>query len=252
MNDCKLQEEACLRQQKINAQPLKNCLINKSSSICNGTLPQFDRLSGKFIDCDKRSLFFRECSSNHTCLYHRKVIPSIKTLLTFKDQDHFCCSKHSIDQSQLNSFNELPDSRLIEQQQQTKCDCNKLGSELPIRCNEKTGQCECKKGVNGLKCNRCMTGYYAFHKLSQGNNGCLPCECNRNGSLREDCEQTTGLCICKTSVSGFKCDVCMNGKKLTSFGCIDEALLKVHKKSCASVRCRFGAVCKEISPNRSQ
>src|SRR5699024_8908403 len=115
-------------------------------SVCNGTMPQFDKLSGKFIDCNRKSLFFRECSPDHTCLYHRKVIPSIKTLLTFKDQDHFCCSTQNIDQTQFNSLNELLDSKLAEQQQQSKCDCNKMGSESPMRCDDKTGQCDCKRG----------------------------------------------------------------------------------------------------------
>lgn len=251
-HECRLMEEACIRQQKIEILPLKNCLINRNYSICNGSLPYFDKASGKSIDCNKKSLFYQECPENYTCLYHRKVIPSIKTLLTFKEQDHFCCLKQNIDQKQFASLNELTiNSEQIELQ--NRCDCNKLGSELPIRCNEKTKQCECKRNVTGLKCNRCQTGYYAFHKLSQGNNGCLPCDCNKNGSLREDCHQTHGHCICKINVSGMKCDVCpSNGKKLTAFGCVDEALLKVHNKKCSSVRCRFGAICKEISPNRSQ
>jgi hypothetical protein len=191
LSECKLQEEACLRQQKIEMVPLNNCLIYRNFSICNGSLPLFDKLTGKFIDCNIRSLLFKECPSfpssslDYTCIHHMKVISSIKTLLTYKDQDHFCCSKEDVGQSLL--LNEL--STIKQQSNEDECDCNKLGSEYPIRCDLKTKQCECKKGVIGLKCNRCQTGYYAFHKLNEGNNGCIPCECNKNGSLRLDCEQ---------------------------------------------------------------
>lgn len=245
LNNCKLQEEICLRQQTIKVLPLKECLTNRNYSICGGSLPEVDKLSGKFIDCNKKSLFFKECASNYTCLHHRKVISSIRTLLTFKEQDHFCCLKQEIDQSNPNEF-----SNLIEEQQ-NKCNCNKLGSELPMRCDEK-GQCECKSGVDGLQCTRCKVGYYGFHKLSQGNRGCIPCSCDKNGRVREDCNQSTGQCICKIDVTGMKCDTCPTGKKLTSTGCVDEALLKVHNKRCSSLRCRFGSICKEISPNKSQ
>ena len=254
LNDCKLQEEACIRQQKIDLLPLANCLVNRGYSICNGTLPLVDKATGKFLDCNSRSLFFKECgSTNHTCLHHRKVIPSVTTLLTFKEQDHFCCAKNSIDQQQFSSLNELEVTGKQIEQQANRCDCNKLGSELPVKCDEKSKQCECKRGVMGVRCDRCQTGYYGFHKLSQGIDGCLPCNCNKNGSLREDCEQSIGACICRNYVSGLKCDACEAGKKLTSFGCVDEALLKVHNRKCSSsVRCRFGAVCKEVSPTKSQ
>lgn len=254
LNDCKLQEEACIRQQKIDLLPMTNCLVNRGYSICNGTLPLVDKATGKFLDCNSRSLFFKECgSTNHTCLHHRKVIPSVTTLLTFKEQDHFCCAKNSVDQQQFSSLNELEVTGKQIEQQANRCDCNKLGSELPVKCDEKSKQCECKRGVMGVRCDRCQTGYYGFHKLSQGIDGCLPCNCNKNGSLREDCEQSIGACICRNYVSGLKCDACEAGKKLTSFGCVDEALLKVHNRKCSSsVRCRFGAVCKEVSPTKSQ
>ena len=51
--------------------------------------------------------------------------------------------------------------------------------------------------------------------------GCLPCECNRFGSIDGSCNQTTGLCNCKLAVGGEKCDYCEDStKELTEFGCV--------------------------------
>ena len=38
------------------------------------------------------------------------------------------------------------------------CDCHLVGS-TGRTCNSTTGQCLCKEGVVGLRCNRCATGY---------------------------------------------------------------------------------------------
>ena len=47
------------------------------------------------------------------------------------------------------------------------------------------------------------------------------CECNVYGSVREDCDQTTGRCVCKRHVTGLKCDRCVvgTGRRLRPFGC---------------------------------
>lgn len=50
---------------------------------------------------------------------------------------------------------------------------------------------------------------------------CSACGCSLFGSVREDCEQMTGRCICKTGVSGHKCDMCpISGQILTPAGCV--------------------------------
>ena len=38
------------------------------------------------------------------------------------------------------------------------CDCHLVGSSGKT-CNPTTGQCPCKEGVVGLRCNRCAKGY---------------------------------------------------------------------------------------------
>ncbi|CAF4973626.1 unnamed protein product, partial [Rotaria socialis] len=38
------------------------------------------------------------------------------------------------------------------------CNCHPVGSRGKV-CNQTTGQCPCKEGVSGLRCDRCMKGY---------------------------------------------------------------------------------------------
>jgi len=45
----------------------------------------------------------------------------------------------------------------------TACDCNPEGSES-LQCGE-DGQCPCKDGVHGMKCDQCEENYY---DLAQG------------------------------------------------------------------------------------
>lgn len=40
----------------------------------------------------------------------------------------------------------------------SECNCHPVGSRGKV-CNQTTGQCSCKDGVNGLRCDRCMKGY---------------------------------------------------------------------------------------------
>lgn len=49
----------------------------------------------------------------------------------------------------------------------------------------------------------------------------LACSCNMNGSVRDDCEQMTGRCICKHGLQGMKCNVCPKDSVLTPDGCAD-------------------------------
>jgi netrin receptor unc-5 len=39
-----------------------------------------------------------------------------------------------------------------------ECNCHPVGSRGKV-CNQTTGQCPCKDGVTGLRCDRCMKGY---------------------------------------------------------------------------------------------
>lgn len=45
------------------------------------------------------------------------------------------------------------------------------------------------------------------------------CNCDGVGSVRDDCEQMSGLCSCKPGVKGMKCNVCPDGSKMGASGC---------------------------------
>ncbi|XP_006143943.1 laminin subunit gamma-2 isoform X1 [Tupaia chinensis] len=89
------------------------------------------------------------------------------------------------------------------------CNCNSKGSISP-RCDS-SGRCSCKPGVTGDRCDRCLPG---FHTLTDS--GCtqdqrLPdskCNCDPAGIARP-CE--AGRCICKSAVTGERCDRCRAG-----------------------------------------
>ncbi|XP_077545401.1 agrin-like isoform X2 [Haemaphysalis longicornis] len=99
------------------------------------------------------------------------------------------------------------------------CNCNRLGS-LAATCDALSSQCTCKPGVGGLRCDRCLPGYWGLHRIADGVNGCSPCQCSPLGSVRDDCEQMTGRCVCKHGVQGMKCTECTDpGAHLGNQGC---------------------------------
>lgn len=63
-----------------------------------------------------------------------------------------------------------------------------------------------------------------FYKLQV--NYVVACSCSAVGSVREDCEQMTGRCVCKPGVQGHKCDVCVDPTHiLTTIGCTSGQLI---------------------------
>ncbi|NXO13306.1 AGRIN protein, partial [Oriolus oriolus] len=124
------------------------------------------------------------------------------------------------------------------------CQCNPYGS-YGGSCDPGTGQCSCKPGVGGLKCDRCEPGFWNFRGIvTDGRSGCTPCHCDPVGSVRDDCEQMTGLCSCRTGITGMKCNQCPNGSKLGTAGCEKDPSAP---RSCEELRCEFGASCVEVN-----
>nr|XP_009940178.1 PREDICTED: agrin [Opisthocomus hoazin] len=80
--------------------------------------------------------------------------------------------------------------------------------------------------------------------LGVGAAGCPTCNCDPVGSVRDDCEQMTGLCSCKTGITGMKCNQCPNGSKLGMTGCEKDPSAP---KSCEEMNCEFGASCVEVN-----
>lgn len=89
------------------------------------------------------------------------------------------------------------------------CNCNPMGTLTGSSCNVVSGQCQCKAGVTGLKCDQCLPGFYNL-----SSSGCDPCQCDSVGVLSSSggiCDQSTGQCQCKANVMGLKCDMCAMG-----------------------------------------
>ena len=53
------------------------------------------------------------------------------------------------------------------------CDCNEYGSKG--RTCGTDGQCNCKRGFDGLKCNECASGYYGSKEDCQRMNEYFIC-----------------------------------------------------------------------------
>lgn len=51
-------------------------------------------------------------------------------------------------------------------------------------------------------------GYWNLSGILQG---CEPCECDVGGSYERNCEQLTGQCRCRTSITGRRCDQVVDG-----------------------------------------
>lgn len=79
---------------------------------------------------------------------------------------------------------------------------------------------------------------------------CPACNCDPVGSVRDDCEQMTGLCSCKTGITGMKCNQCPNGSKLGMTGCEKgEALHGARRKGLLGYCCRATrGLVKEMHP----
>ncbi|XP_042199559.1 agrin isoform X3 [Callorhinchus milii] len=122
------------------------------------------------------------------------------------------------------------------------CQCNKYGS-YGGGCIPTTGQCSCKPGVGGLKCDRCEPSFWNFRGIvTDEKSGCTPCYCDPFGAVRDDCEQMTGMCSCKPDITGMKCNQCPDGSKITQNGCDKDPSTS---KSCADLQCQFGAICEK-------
>lgn len=49
----------------------------------------------------------------------------------------------------------------------------------------------------------------------------VACGCSSFGSVRDDCEQMTGRCVCKAGIQGHKCTVCSSHNKILGpNGCV--------------------------------
>ncbi|KAK9890325.1 hypothetical protein WA026_010423 [Henosepilachna vigintioctopunctata] len=234
---CAMKMEACQSQKELRLRPLELCQ-GMEVKPCRGEKPLTDPLTGKELDCGNGPSR-KDCPSGSYC--HQTVRFSR------------CCRKdaHFYEQTCENSwFGCCPNSNIPAQGPNnagcpSSCGCNRLGS-FADSCASGTTQCRCRPGVGGEKCDRCEPGYWGLPKISSGHLGCIPCGCSAFGSVREDCEQMTGRCVCRPGVQGQKCTVCTSHDKvLGPNGCISADMAVVVATSCRDLTCYFGATCVE-------
>uniref|UniRef100_A0A8C9BFN6 Usherin n=1 Tax=Phocoena sinus TaxID=42100 RepID=A0A8C9BFN6_PHOSS len=91
------------------------------------------------------------------------------------------------------------------------CNCDRTGTvNGSLLCEKSTGQCLCKLGVTGLRCNQCEP--HRYH-LTVGNfQGCQMCECDPWGTLPGTiCDPISGQCLCLPRRQGRRCNQCQPG-----------------------------------------
>ncbi|XP_075572638.1 laminin subunit gamma-3 [Pelecanus crispus] len=78
------------------------------------------------------------------------------------------------------------------------------------------GHCRnCRDNTAGPHCERCRQNHYRWEQQA----ACQPCHCHPAGSLQPQCD-SSGTCLCKANVTGWKCERCKDGyHSLSEGGC---------------------------------
>uniref|UniRef100_A0A3B3T2G9 Laminin, beta 4 n=1 Tax=Paramormyrops kingsleyae TaxID=1676925 RepID=A0A3B3T2G9_9TELE len=91
------------------------------------------------------------------------------------------------------------------------CSCEPHGTKLslcpargPCLCNPTSGECPCRLGVVGPRCDRCADGFWDLG----GETGCQPCNCDPENSISNQCDKVTGQCRCHPEFGGRGCNEC--------------------------------------------
>ncbi|XP_065218165.1 agrin-like isoform X2 [Planococcus citri] len=232
---CHMKMKSCQKQEEIRLRPIDLCQ-GMAVKPCNGKNPILDPVSGIELDCGSGPNR-KDCPSDSYCHHTSKFAR--------------CCAKDTgiyIKSCHDSWYGCCPDDKTPAQGPDnagcpSMCNCNKLGSYSDA-CEPESGQCKCKPGVGGLKCDRCEPGFWGLPKISNSHPGCLPCGCSLFGSVRDDCEQMTGRCVCKPEVQGSKCTICTDlTKVLGPNGCVSADVSTPSPTSCNDLSCYFGATC---------
>lgn len=80
------------------------------------------------------------------------------------------------------------------------CNCDITGS-TSSSCKVNGGQCPCRPGVVGRRCDKCSPDHYSF-----GPTGCVECSCD---AFSTSCDQVTGQCECPDNTFGRQCQFCL-------------------------------------------
>ncbi|XP_068626565.1 agrin-like [Battus philenor] len=231
---CHMKLEACRRQEDLRLRPLALCR-GMEFRPCGDDEPLTDS-EGRTMDCGGGP-HRKDCPAGSYCHHTAKAARCCrkdKTVPEKKDCQeswHGCCAD-GVTAAKGPGGAGCP----------SQCGCHRLGS-VSEQCDE-SGQCLCRPGVGGQKCDRCEPGYWGLPRIGNGHSGCIPCGCSAFGSVREDCEQMTGRCVCKAGIQGQKCTVCSNHEHtLGPNGCFDPESTQLPATTCEQLTCYFGAYC---------
>ncbi|KAJ0182481.1 hypothetical protein K1T71_001850 [Dendrolimus kikuchii] len=231
---CHMKLEACRRQEDLRLRPLALCR-GLEFRPCGDDEPLTDK-EGRPLDCGGGP-HRKDCPVGSYCHHTAKAARCCrkdKTVVEKKgcqESWHGCCAD-GVTAARGPAGAGCP----------SQCGCHRLGS-VSEQCDE-SGQCDCRPGVGGHKCDRCEPGYWGLPRIGTGHAGCIPCGCSAFGSVREDCEQMTGRCVCKPGIQGQKCTVCSNHEHtLGPNGCFDPESTQLPATNCEHMTCYFGAYC---------
>ncbi|CAH0727341.1 unnamed protein product, partial [Brenthis ino] len=231
---CHMKLEACRRQEDLRLRPLALCR-GLEFRPCGDDEPLIDA-EGRPMDCGGGP-HRKDCPTGSYCHHTAKAARCCrkdKTVVEKKDcqESWYGCCADGMTPARGPGGSGCP----------SQCGCHRLGS-ISEQCDE-NGQCQCRPGVGGEKCDRCEPGYWGLPRIGTGHAGCIPCGCSAFGSVREDCEQMTGRCVCKSGIQGQKCTVCSNHEHtLGPNGCFDPESTQLPATDCERMTCYFGAYC---------
>ncbi|XP_069999257.1 agrin isoform X5 [Penaeus vannamei] len=244
-NECEMQKAACGVEGGLRVTFVGECSEARTSNFeltpCNGEPPLVNPATGRDFYCGKGP-DTETCPDGYYChwtLSFAKCCP-------LDQEENVTLAGPSCRQS---SYGCCPDGKSAALGPNyggcpSICQCHKLGAYDEV-CDPVTNQCRCKPGVGGTKCDRCEPGFWGLPRIQRGSKGCLPCGCSLFGSVRDDCEQMTGQCVCKPGIRGKKCNECPEGLVLGPKGCRTSGVTTPPPRSCAELECYFGARCQE-------
>ncbi|XP_063584665.1 agrin-like [Penaeus indicus] len=246
-SECLMRLHACNIQVELFVLPVEKCAGEvavlrlcsaQKTRACNGTSPLINPSTGEDLYCGEGGTIcppgtycHRDQELAKCCRDFSVRIAVIEAPVPDDcDQSQWGCCEDGI------NFAKGPDREGCPE----ACRCHRLGA-VRESCDAITGMCECRPGVGGNNCDRCLPGYYGLQRVSNGAIGCTPCGCSLFGSLRTDCKQMTGECVCKPGVSGHRCTQCPRGKVLRPEGCV----YVPEATTCELLQCHFGGQCRE-------
>ena len=106
------------------------------------------------------------------------------------------------------------------------CDCylpGTVNNEMDCVMNEKVaispavpGDCFCRVGVGGSKCDQCLPDYFNTSS-SVDSLSCSECGCSIVGSVSGSvCDDQTGHCVCRDNIGDGTCEECLDGYHMFS------------------------------------